>query len=469
MSTYTSNYGWTKPSGNDNVDVSVLNNNLDNQDSTIHDAFLNMAPPFSESSTYAVDDIVLYGTGLYKCHTAVVTPGPWTGSTNWQVHKLSEGGSGGGGYVLPVATASRLGGVKIGSGISVEEDGTISASGGGSGEIKNLDNGMLSHVTDSSYITVNLDVPLTAGKEYKITIRDAQYNYVDTKQIIWTSDVDVIFPGVGSSGEYGIRLTQTTVSLYNYGGTGWRDIYCDIVSDFSSESYNDFTNKPSINGVELLGNKTAVQLGLMASDGVVANASDEATDVLQKIKIGNTVYSIPGSGGNEALLVPRGPYVDTGILGSTSGLKIQISLRVMDVEEQAIFGASWSLTGFFLMTYRGAFRFHSGNVSVDSSQISKGELYNIEATKTGVTVNGTTYALSNPSGNDDNANILLFTTPNSQGSGTSGIVYSCKMYNGDTLLRDFSPATDNNNVACLYDAVSDTYFYNLGTDEFFVM
>lgn len=100
MATYTSNFGWTKPSGSDNVDISVLNNNLDDQDSTIHDAFLNMAPPFSELSTYAVDDIVLYDTGLYKCHTAVVTPGSWTGSTNWQVYKLSEGGSGGGGSSL---------------------------------------------------------------------------------------------------------------------------------------------------------------------------------------------------------------------------------------------------------------------------------------------------------------------------------------------------------------------------------
>lgn len=39
-------------------------------------------------------------------------------------------GSGGGGstYVLPVATATRLGGVKIGKGISVAADGTITAS-----------------------------------------------------------------------------------------------------------------------------------------------------------------------------------------------------------------------------------------------------------------------------------------------------------------------------------------------------
>lgn len=38
-------------------------------------------------------------------------------------------------YTLPVATASTLGGVKIGSGISVASDGTISASGGGSGSL----------------------------------------------------------------------------------------------------------------------------------------------------------------------------------------------------------------------------------------------------------------------------------------------------------------------------------------------
>lgn len=44
-----------------------------------------------------------------------------------------------GGYVLPTATASRLGGVKIGSGISVEEDGTISASGASADSAKRSD------------------------------------------------------------------------------------------------------------------------------------------------------------------------------------------------------------------------------------------------------------------------------------------------------------------------------------------
>lgn len=39
------------------------------------------------------------------------------------------GGSSGEGYVLPAATATRLGGVKIGDGLSVSEDGTLSVDG----------------------------------------------------------------------------------------------------------------------------------------------------------------------------------------------------------------------------------------------------------------------------------------------------------------------------------------------------
>lgn len=40
------------------------------------------------------------------------------------------GGGGGGGYVLPVATDSRLGGVKVGSGLTISNEGVLSADGG---------------------------------------------------------------------------------------------------------------------------------------------------------------------------------------------------------------------------------------------------------------------------------------------------------------------------------------------------
>ena len=45
--------------------------------------------------------------------------------------KAGEAKGGGGGYTLPPATSDTLGGVKVGDGISVDSDGTISVSGGG--------------------------------------------------------------------------------------------------------------------------------------------------------------------------------------------------------------------------------------------------------------------------------------------------------------------------------------------------
>ncbi len=45
-------------------------------------------------------------------------------------------------------------------------------------------------------------------------------------------------------------------------------------------------------------------------------------------------------------------------------------------------------------------------------------------------------------------------------------ISACKMYNGNTLVRDFIPVLDWDDVACMYDKVSDRFFYNAGTGEF---
>lgn len=50
---------------------------------------------------------------------------------DFTIPRGADGTGGGSGYTLPAATSSTLGGVKIGSGISVTSDGTISASSGG--------------------------------------------------------------------------------------------------------------------------------------------------------------------------------------------------------------------------------------------------------------------------------------------------------------------------------------------------
>lgn len=45
-------------------------------------------------------------------------------------------------------------------------------------------------------------------------------------------------------------------------------------------------------------------------------------------------------------------------------------------------------------------------------------------------------------------------------------LYYLKMYDNGALVRDFLPVLDKEGIACLYDLVTNTYFYNLGTGTF---
>lgn len=44
--------------------------------------------------------------------------------------------------------------------------------------------------------------------------------------------------------------------------------------------------------------------------------------------------------------------------------------------------------------------------------------------------------------------------------------FSSKWWDGDVLVRDFIPVLDGNNVPCMFDKVSQTFFYNAGTGDF---
>lgn len=79
----------------------------------------------------------------------------------------------GGSYTLPTASASTLGGVKVGSGLSIDANGVLSASGGGGG--------------GGSYTeTELLSAPLT-GTISSITLNDDMNNY---DQLIFRFGVD---------------------------------------------------------------------------------------------------------------------------------------------------------------------------------------------------------------------------------------------------------------------------------------
>ena len=88
----------------------------------------NLARPYDSASTYAAGDYVLFQNTLYKCVTAIAT-GEAFDPTKWLAIKATDEITAGG-YTLPIASASQLGGVKVGSGLNIDPlTGILSTSG----------------------------------------------------------------------------------------------------------------------------------------------------------------------------------------------------------------------------------------------------------------------------------------------------------------------------------------------------
>ena len=95
--------------------------------------------------------------------------------------------------------------------------------------------------------------------------------------------------------------------------------------------------------------------------------------------------------------------------------------------------------------------------------------FTLQNNTTILVINGTTTTPTYSSTIVTGANIFLFAS--SKGDNVSSQkarmkLYYCKIYESDVLVRDFIPVLDQNNVACLFDLVSQTFFYNAGTGTF---
>lgn len=74
--------------------------------------------------------------------------------------------------------------------------------------------------------------------------------------------------------------------------------------------------------------------------------------------------------------------------------------------------------------------------------------------------------------NPNNVPFLLFARNNTelyeepQDCHSKQKFYGCKIYDNDTLVRDFRPCKDELGIYCLYDEVEKRYYYNQGTGSF---
>ena len=169
-------------------------------------------------------------------------------------------------------------------------------------------------------------------------------------------------------------------------------------------------------------------------------------------------------------------YIDTGIVPkSTTKVEVQMSYTASGSTQVSGWGSSASAESFF-WGVNSANKFVV-SVSPNYTAIDTGIVFDTQPH---------VYTLESGSQSFDGVVVGTDTIGNTATTGqtmylfglhaewqTSGAasscsarMYYCKIYDGDTLVRDYKPALDSNGVACLYDTVTDKYCYNAGTGSF---
>lgn len=179
----------------------------------------DIAPDFSAEAAYAKDDVVYYNGVLYK-FTTDHAAGAWN-SAEVEVTTIAENL----GYELPIASASTLGGVKVGNGLSIDaETGVLSAAGGAAsvekvlaGALETRLNGIIQAYGDGTKVICDyIEYPMyvsreESGEEYNTGTATFRLNsYVrrvdsDTQKTYGRATVMTVDGNVGKSKHYTIR------------------------------------------------------------------------------------------------------------------------------------------------------------------------------------------------------------------------------------------------------------------------
>ena len=171
-------------------------------------------------------------------------------------------------------------------------------------------------------------------------------------------------------------------------------------------------------------------------------------------------------------------WIDTGILATTqTGIEIKFSSSFVNANN-ALFGSreAYHNKAFSTWIYgAGGFRVDIGDNEFLTQSLQKNEIYTIKITNSGIFLNDSFMQVSNVSNGVYSSSTMFLFEINQNGIPVNfqanpidlqKRIYSAKIYNNDTLVRDFIPVLDGNGVPCMYDRVEKKYYYNAGTGDF---
>ena len=194
-------------------------------------------------------------------------------------------------YQLPIATATVLGGIKVGENLTITEDGVLSATGGGSSNLNNITD------TDSGVAITDADSGLTYPQTINITTanENENYSYIECKSSGSGSSSGIKFgldnltlmggylKGTTSGDSAGIKLSvkqsSTNPSMIISEPVllkGRKDVH-NVVSNLLAFDYTHTTgtsNNFSSNGFFIF-NKQITYSGSFTTNGILFSVGDE--------------------------------------------------------------------------------------------------------------------------------------------------------------------------------------------------
>ena len=158
-------------------------------------------------------------------------------------------------------------------------------------------------------------------------------------------------------------------------------------------------------------------------------------------------------------------YIDTGIIPKTN-TKFILDAKYVKTKNDEDFGVNDNNKRFHIGIYRGYFHFGVGSVWKNVMPYdTERHVFYLDAYGN-IKIDDNNYSTGSQLLSNINLSIYLFSLHGLNGRNVYSKLYSSKIYDGDTLIRDYIPVIDPSERPCLFDKVGKECYYNQGTGEF---
>lgn len=165
-------------------------------------------------------------------------------------------------------------------------------------------------------------------------------------------------------------------------------------------------------------------------------------------------------------------YIDTLFTpDNNSSVEMEVSFSTAPTDTNALFGSRISATSrnFSIMKPQGyTLTFYYDTFWNSSLTPSANVRYKFKMDKENAYIDGTLVHTFSSATFTCPSNAVIWGLRTDATKNLSGKfkLYSCRFWDDGVLVRDFIPVKDDNDVVCLYDNVSGTYYYNAGSGNF---